>query len=357
MKQPTGYAPPRRLVKPRKKVRLDLKRGPKREPEDELETKQKGNFGKWVALVALFHILIIGLVTWIYENSSTSKPPEQFITLLPQGNIVKGTPGTQEAHKIGATTAASVTHHTAAHPPTPSPVVPPKPVTPPPTAVVPPQPVQPKPPTPPVIPKADAPHAATVKPAPKTPPKPTPPKTHKVKVDLSKLEDAPASDNKPVAKPKHVKKSVTKTHADDTDSEDQETSTESTGLSKEKIAAKLGEKSEPAGVKNATKSGASGSVNAHPNSFADFYASIRDQVMSQWESPNLTDETAVNPIVQIHVDRDGRVPVESVHLVQSSGNPTYDNSALTAAKNLGFLHEPLPEGCPPDIPITFKLTR
>ncbi len=55
--------------------------------------------------------------------------------------------------------------------------------------------------------------------------------------------------------------------------------------------------------------------------FADFYAAIRDQVMNQWESPNLTDETAVNPIVQIHVEKDGRVPPESVHLIQSSGNP------------------------------------
>ena len=50
--------------------------------------------------------------------------------------------------------------------------------------------------------------------------------------------------------------------------------------------------------------------------------------MSQWESPNLADETAVNPIVQIHVEKDGRVPPESVHLVQSSGNPTYDDSAV-----------------------------
>jgi TonB family protein len=79
--------------------------------------------------------------------------------------------------------------------------------------------------------------------------------------------------------------------------------------------------------------------------------------MSQWQSPNLADETAVNPIVQIHVEKDGRVPAESAHLIQSSGNASYDDSALAAAKNLGYLHEPLPDGCPPDIPITFKLTR
>ena len=150
------------------------------------------------------------------------------------------------------------------------------------------------------------------------------------------------------------KKPVEKPSEDKDDSPDHP---DSAGLSKEQIAAKLGDKLDAAGVKTVKNTGTSGAPNAHPNNFSDFYASIRDQVMSQWQSPNLADETAVNPVVQIHVERDGRVPAESVHLVQSSGNPTYDDSALAAARNLGYLHQPLPEGCPPDIPITFKLTR
>jgi len=81
---------------------------------------------------------------------------------------------------------------------------------------------------------------------------------------------------------------------------------------------------------------------------------IHDQVMSQWQSPNISDENTVNPIVQIYVEKDGRVPPESVHLVQSSGNTVYDDSAVAAAKSLGYLHEPLPDGCPPDISIIFK---
>jgi TonB family protein len=160
-----------------------------------------------------------------------------------------------------------------------------------------------------------------------------------------------------VTKP-HLKKPAAKTPDASADQDREATAKpDSAGLSKEQIAAKLGEKLDAAGVKNAVKPGASGSDNSHANPFADFYASIRDQVMSQWQSPNLADETAVNPIVQIHVEKDGRVPSESVHLIQSSGNPSYDDSAVAATKGLGYLHEPLPDGCPPDIPITFKLTR
>ena len=311
MKHPAGYAKPRRLAAPRRRVRLDLKRRPSPGPDDGLGTGQKSHFWKWVGLVALLHVLIIGLVYWIYEATSRPKPPEQFISLLPQGDVVKGTAGTQEAPKLGPTTPAPAVHHE----PTP---VPPKPIV-----------------------KTDA-----------TPPKPA---TPKVKVDLT-LADAPAAD-KPVTKPKpHHKKPVVKTA---NKPEEQETAAkpDSAGLSKEEIAEKLGEKLDAAGVKNAINSGTSGSANSHANPFADFYASIRDQVMSEWQSPNLSDETAVNPIVEIHVEKDGRVPPEGVHLIVSSGNPTYDDSALAAAKGLGYLHEPLPDGCNPDIPITFKLTR
>jgi len=335
MKHPTGYAKPRRLAAPKKKVRLNLQRRPKPEPEEELGTEKKSNFWKWVALVALLHVLAIGVVYLIFESSATPKPPEQFISLLPEGDVVKGTPGAQQAHKLGPTTAASpVHHHAAPPPPAPAAAIKPKPVIPPTAAV--------QPPAPSV--------SALDKPAPKPPPKPVQPKPPKIKVDLN-LADAPPAPDQP--KPKHHPKKLVAKPADDSEDE----APDSAGLSRDQIAMRLGEKLDPGGIRDAVKSGTSGSVNAHPNSFADFYASIRDQVMSQWQSPNLADETAVNPIVQIHVEKDGRVPPESVHLVQSSGNPSYDDSALSAAKNLGFLHEPLPDGCPPDIPITFKLTR
>jgi len=337
MKHTAGYAKPRRMAAPRtvprKKVRLNLQRRPAPEPEDEVEARNKSSFWKWVMLVGLLHLLAIGIFYFIFESMPAAKPPEQFISLLPEGDVVKGTAGTQEAHKVGPTTAAPTEHHSSAKPP-------------PPVALKPPT---PKPPPPKPIIKPDAPAVALDKPVPKPP-------TPKVKVDLT-LADAPVTD-KPVTKPKHhLKKPVEKTPEDKPDKSDSASNPDSTGLSKEQIAAKLGEKLDAAGIKDAQKTGTSGSVNAHPNEFADFYAMIRDQVMSQWQSPNLSDDTAVNPIVEIHVEKDGRVPPDSVHLIQSSGNATYDDSAVTAAKNLGYLHEPLPDGCPPDIPITFKLNR
>jgi len=339
MKHTTGYAKPRRLAAPKKRIRLDLKRRPKPEPDDGLGTEQKSNFWKWVGLVALLHVIVIGLVFWIYESASTPKPPEQFLSLLPPGDVVKGTPGAQEAPKVGPTTPAPAVHHSSAPPPPPV------------ATIQPPKPIPPKPLPPPPVVKTEVPTPLADRPI--VPPKPIPPKPPKVKVDLT-LADAPAAD-----KPKpHPKKPVAKT-TDESKDQDHEASAkpDSAGLSKEQIAAKLGDKLDAAGVKTAVKSGTSGSENAHANPFADFYASIRDQVMSQWQSPNLADETAVNPIVQIHVEKDGRVPVEGVHLIQSSGNSSYDDSALAAAKGLGYLHQPLPDGCPPDIPITFKLTR
>jgi TonB family protein len=326
MKHPTGYAKPRRLAAPRKKVRLNLQRRRNPGPDNELEIEQKSHFWKWVGLVALLHVAVIGMVYWVYQNVSMTKPPEQFISLLPEGDVVKGTPGAQQAHKLGPTTPAPVMRQ--ASPPTPP--LPPAPA-----------PIQPPKPAP----------VAMDKPAPKPPPP-------KVKVDLTLVDRPVPATDKPVTKPKHLKKPVAKT-TENPEDQDHEAAVkpDSSGLSKEQIAEKLGEKLDSAGVKDAAKSGASGSANSHANPFADFYASIRDQVMSEWQSPNLADETAVSPIVQIHVEKDGRVPPESVQLIQSSGNSTYDDSALAAAKNLGYLHEPLPDGCPPDIPITFKLTR
>jgi outer membrane biosynthesis protein TonB len=345
MKNPTGSVKPKRLAapKPRKRVRLDLKRRPVPQPEEDLGHEKKSNFWKWVVFVALLHLLVIAIVCLIYQNTATPKPPEQFISLLPEGTTVKGTPGAQQAHKLGATTAAPSVHHHHTS-------------TPPPTSALPPKPVIPKPlVTPPVLepPKPDS--LAMDKPVVKPPPpKPKPPK---VKVDLT-LADAPSTDTvKP--KPKHhLKKPIVKPTEDTEDQATDDTpDSTSTGLSKEQIAQKLGEKLDEAGIKNATNTGTSGSADSHANAYADFYAAIHDQVMDLWQSPDVVDANALNPIVHIYVEKDGRVPPESVHLTQSSGNQAYDDSAVAAAKSLGYLHEPLPDGCPPDISITFKPNR
>jgi TonB family protein len=101
----------------------------------------------------------------------------------------------------------------------------------------------------------------------------------------------------------------------------------------------------------------SGEVMGDAGKYVDFYTSIRDQVMIKWQNPGRNGKTTVSPIVQIHVEKDGRVPMSDVRLIRSSGDPTFDNSALAAAKTIGDLHQPLPDGCSPDIPITFELTN
>jgi TonB family protein len=347
MKSPVSYAPPRRLAG-KKPVRLDLRRATPRSPDDESALQRTGHFWKWFGLVALLHLVAICIFGWLYETSPAPRPPEQFISLLPDGDVVKGTPGAQQAPQVGAATPAPSVH-SASPPPAPMPVT--KPVAP--TAVTPPPPI-PKPLQPkPVVIKPDAPLVAQDKPV--TPPKP------KVKVDLTKLVDGPAvATDKPAVKPKpHLKKPVAVTPTDEANTSDQNATSnpDSHGLSREQIAQELGRKLQAAGITDAVKIGPSGAAHSQPNSFADFYASIRDQVMSKWQHPNQLDDNAVNPIVQIHVEKDGRVPPESVTLVRSSGDQIYDDSALTAAKSLGYLLQPLPDGCPPDIPITFKLTR
>jgi TonB family protein len=343
MKHTTGFAKPRRLAapKPRKKVRLDLKRRPAPVPEDESGIQEKSNFWKWVGFVALLHAAMIGIVYFLYETSSTPKPPEQFFSLLPAGDVVKGTPGAQEAHKLGPTTPAPVAHH---HPSTPPPVA---------SAQTKPVVVKPLVP-PPAIKPPDPNSFALDKPKPKPPPKPTPPK---VKVDLTLADGPTPAVDKP--KPKHHPKKPLIKPTEDPEDPDREAAANSTsaGLSKEQIAEKLGDKLDEAGVKNAVNPGTSGSADSHANSFADFYAMLHDQVMDEWVVPNLIDNSALNPVVEIHVEKDGRVPSESVRLTQSSGNQAYDESAVTAAKSLGYLHEPLPDGCPPDISITFKPNR
>ena len=325
---PVGYPPPRRLPEKKRQTRFNLRRSkPPPDPEEELENRQTGHFWRWVGIVALFHVAVITAAILIYRNAPSTPPPEPFISLLPQGQAVKGTPGTQAAPKVGQSTPAPSVH--SAPPPVPAAVLP--------------TPVKPKP----VVLKPDAPEAAPIKPA---PPKPVAKLT---KSDLS-LAEGPAPD-KP-AKPKPHPKKKPATTADTAVNADTPSS-ETTGLSREQIAAKLGEKLQQAGASNQVNVGQDGSDHSQANPYQDFYLMIHDQVMSKWQHPNLVDETAVNPVVKIHVEKDGRVPPELVTLEQSSGNQAYDQSALDATRSLGYLLQPLPDGCPPDISINFKLTR
>jgi TonB family protein len=355
MKSPAGYEQPRRPAPRRKQVRLDLRPTKRRpSPEEEIERGQKSSFWMWFALVALFHLVLIICIAVFYQARSTP-PPEPFISLLPDGDTVKGTPGAQEAPKLGATTQApTVVHHSASAPPQPEPPTPIHPAA-----------VQPTLPLilhPDLIPPKPL-HLAQTKPKPA---KPTPPKP-KVKVDLHLVERpvADADDVTPAPspapakpKPKHLKKTAPKEIlGDDSDIDREMAKPENQGLSRAEIAAKLGEKLDAEGVAHADKTGPSGAANSQSSPFEDFYNSIREQITDKWQVPNQDDASATDPVVQIHVEKDGRVPPESVTLIRSSGNGAIDDSALAAARSMGYTLEPLPDGCPPDISIHLQLNH
>jgi TonB family protein len=328
------------MTAPARRHRLNLQRRPTPQPEDDLHDRQERTFWRWVVLIALLHVAVIVGAYLFYLFSPAAKPAEQFITLLPPGDTVKGTAGTQQAHKIGANTPAAPSHHAAPSPP-PAPPPIPKIVTPP---------AEIKPPLPPPLSK-DA--LAPVVPAQPTPPKPATPPKPKVKVDLHEVERTDVADTETHAKPvKHHAKKPAKKSDDSADEAD--SSPDNTGLSKEQIAKKLGEKLNASGSHNAVKSGASGAPEGHDNRFQDYYDLIGQQVHDEWNSPNASSAVQTEPLVEIYVERDGRVPPESVRLLRSSGDPAYDDDAIATVKRIGYLREPLPEGCPPVIHINFN---
>jgi TonB family protein len=343
MKPPAGQPRARRPVQ-RKQVQLNLRRTPTWPEEDELD-EPRGNFWKWFAVVLLAHVVALAVLLIIF-HTHTPKPPPEFISLLPSGDLAKGTPGAQAAPKIAPTTPKS-SHTSTPMPPVPTPVkpVPDKPKV---HHVIPPTPA----PKPPPILKDDArEQAPPVKPPP--PPKiaKVEPAKPKIKVDLSQLVNAPDADEpKPVKAKVHPKKI---THPEEHHEDAVES--ENDGLTPAQVAAKLGAKLRAEGSDKGTTTGPDGSTHSKASDFSGFYQSIHDQVMNKWSVPNSVDQTALDPIVRIHVEKDGHVPADRVTLERSSNNPAFDQSALEAARSMGYTLQPLPDGCPPDISITFNL--
>ncbi len=332
MNPPAGKPRARRPAA-KKPVQLNLRRTPVWPEEDEVNENPDSHFWRWFGIVALLHVIVFIILAFFFHGRS--QPPPEFISLMPQGETVKGEPGPASAPKIAPTLPAP---SKAEAEPTPAP---PKPKV---------QNVQPPAPKPPLLLRPVAPIQAV---PPKPKPKPKPPAPPKVKVDLT-LADAPDTNQPPVPKPKpkaHPKKPA---HKADTEAA---TSEETQGLSKEEVAQKLGDQFKDSGTEKADRTGINGAQHVKQSDYSDFYQAIHDQVMNKWTVPNAVDETAADPIVQIHVDRDGRVPPELVKLLRSSNNPAWDQSALEAARSMGYTLQPLPDGCPPDISITFNLRQ
>ena len=165
-----------------------------------------------------------------------------------------------------------------------------------------------------IAPAAVTPTVAEAKPKP-VKPKPIP--KPKVKVGPASRGTAlhPIASHLDRADPqaKHAKKAPPKPILgdDDTAAQDQ---ADTQGLSREQVAKKLGDKLAAEGVAHSNLLGDSGVSGGHPSPFADFYNSIREQITDKWQVPNQDAAGATNPVVQIHVDKDGRVPPEQVPL-------------------------------------------
>ena len=143
-------------------VQLNLRRA----AEPEIQEQRSAPFWRWLAVIALLHMLAIVLLGWLYRAPAPI-PPEQFISLLPPGDVVKGAPGAPEAPKVGHPSQSHITHSAPSPKPvekpkpvTPSTPPPPQAVTPPPTPVVKPPPTPTPPPPQPVVAHADAPVVA-----------------------------------------------------------------------------------------------------------------------------------------------------------------------------------------------------
>jgi TonB family protein len=353
-------------------------------------SKDPGNdhLWRWVGWVALAHVVV--LLVFLLMGLFKPAPPkeQQWIDLMPSGSLTHGTPaGTAPSAALHTNTTASHTqpHHTStarleteetplpshpiAHSPTPAlhhiseehtPV-----------SSESPQPTPHRRHHETEDPSHTVPTPSAVRPAPTIHHSPTP---HPVKtpppVELQEVTRVvPAAAPEATEAPeRHASATPRPTeHHHHTPSpepqhtaQDEPRDTTPDAPSQEEITRLLQQHTStanPAGVSQATHSGPSGVANGHANEFGPFYASIRDQIYDAWQAPGTPDGHAVSPVVQIHVEPDGRVPAEQVVLVRSSGNADYDNSALAAARSLGKLHQSLPAGCPPDIKVTFDPSR
>src|ERR1700744_322381 len=103
MNHPAGKPRARRPVE-RRPVQLSLRRTPTWPEEDELKEQPDNSFWKWFALVFALHI--VAFIILAIAFSFRPKPPPDFISLLPPGEVVKGSPGQTTAPKIAPTTAA-----------------------------------------------------------------------------------------------------------------------------------------------------------------------------------------------------------------------------------------------------------
>src|SRR5579871_6633000 len=103
MKSPAGKPRARRPAE-RRPVQLDLRRTPTWPEEDATNEQPDSYFWRWFAVVLLLHLIAFLVLTAFFHHRP--KPPEEFVSLLPPGEMVKGNPGASTAPKIAPTIPA-----------------------------------------------------------------------------------------------------------------------------------------------------------------------------------------------------------------------------------------------------------
>jgi TonB family protein len=109
------------------------------------------------------------------------------------------------------------------------------------------------------------------------------------------------------------------------------------------------------------KSGQGGAVQIGPLStpgggngnFGSYFGLIRKQMYDAWNRPVHLTQKDLSALLKITIENDGRI--SNVALVTGSGIRDFDESIVAAARRVGRIREPLPEGLDHEITIRFKL--
>ncbi len=338
-----------------------LPRAPRHEPSGRAPRRREPHFGRVFAIVAGAHVVV--LLVFSFWSWLVPKPkPAEVIAMFNPGDLVAGAPGAAGGGPSAAPAPA----------PKALPLSVPRLTLPPPASRPPPEPTPTS--TPPPAVKTPAAEAPSQIPLAKTPPKPTP--TPKPKpAPAPEANEAPASEAPP-AKPK-IKvnlKEVTRTSAGAVASNPPNARPDGadggTGLSAADVRAKLGQGLQQAGIGTGTGFGkgaggpagsggmgvgASGVPGGLGGQYADYFTLIRDQMYAAWDQPIALVGKGLQTQVAIVIEKDGRI--SSVALHRGSGNPEHDATALAAARRVGRIRRPLPDGLDGQVTVNFRLEK
>ncbi len=130
-------------------------------------------------------------------------------------------------------------------------------------------------------------------------------------------------------------------------------SSTSTQASPSEITSRLGAALGKSGSGGAIQIGPLSSPGGGSGNFGSYYDLIRKQMFSAWNRPVHLTQKELSALVKITIENDGRI--SNVALVSGSGIRDFDESIVEAARRVGRIREPLPEGLNHEITIRFKL--